>query len=219
MQKNKILKVWIEKKIDNYPDTSFIGEYTDKADDWNICRHCGEFVAIAEIPNRRAEEIENEIYELENDWRENSEIDGIKDSLLIHKINILNFELNNLDLHDCPHSSREYNYFKPYAGGEKPGSDLYIQYGKQDFDRMESLNNGNWCFIGIVAYAEIVTKSGTIQTIQSGGLWGIESDSDESYIQDVINQELDNLKAELKELGFVKKNEIDKAVEGYEVEE
>ena len=66
MQKNHIEKIWIEKQVDEYPDTSFIGEYTDKKEDWVICRRCGEFIGIAEQGNRRQEEIDEEIYNLEN---------------------------------------------------------------------------------------------------------------------------------------------------------
>lgn len=205
---NTIEKVWIEKQVDEYLDTSFLGEYTNKKSDWVICRHCGEFVAIAELPNLRAEEIGYLITELE----EENTLSGDK------QITQLNTELDSLVLHECPHSSREYNYFKPYAGGESEGSDNYITYGKQDFERMESLNNGNWCFIGIIAKAEIRTKNGTSQTITSGGLWGIESDSGEDYLGQVGKEQLEGLRQELKSLGF-KENEIDKAFKNVEVKE
>jgi len=196
MKKNKIESVKIEHAVDEYPDTSFIGEYTNKKTAWSICSHCGEFIAIAEKPNERAEEIEDEIYDLEN------EDETLEISEQIEK---LKKELAGLELHECPHTRREFNYFLPYAGGEKPGSENYQKYGKQDFDRMESLNNGNWCFIGIIAKAKIVTENGTIQTIRSGGLWGIESDSDKSYIAEIEQEQLAELRKELTALGFGKR--------------
>jgi hypothetical protein len=70
---------------------------------------------------------------------------------------------------------------------------------------MESLNNGNWCFIGIIAKAKIVTENGTLQTIRSGGLWGIESDSDKSYIAEIEQEQLAELRKELTALGFGKR--------------
>jgi len=207
---NTIEKVWIEKQVDEYQDTSFLGEYTDKKSDWVICRHCGEFVAIAEDDNKEIDEIENEIIDLENE-----EIYEAADNS--KEIKELKDKLDNLILHDCPHSSREYNYFKPYASGLEEGSEDYINFGKENFRRMESLNNGNWCFIGIIAKAEIKTVSGTLQTIQSGGLWGVESDSGESELDQVGKDELEGLRQELESLGFNKKA-IDKAFLNIEIE-
>lgn len=186
MKKNKIESVRIEKVVDDSPDTSYIGEYTDKKTDWAICRHCGEYVAIAEQPN------EDNIYQSE------SEEDAIS-------------------LHDCPYWNREYNYFLPYASGEKPGSADYQTYGMQDYKRMERLNSGDWYFIGIIAKAVIVTTNGTMQTIRSGGLWGIESDSG-SYINEIAKEQLDDLRNELTALGFGKR-QIDYAFKNVENED
>lgn len=193
--KNHIEKVWIERQIDEQPGTSFIGEYTDKKSDWVICRHCGEFVAIAEKNQDRFYELQDEIYLLHNTEKNEEE----EKQLAAYRA-----ELEALDLHECPNSRREFNYFKPYAGGEKEGTDDYQKYGKQDFERMESLNNGNWYFMGIIAKAEIRTESGTMQVIRSGGLWGIESDSGE-YLEEVGKEELENLRLELESLGFSKR--------------
>jgi len=202
MKKNHIEKVWVEKQQDEQPDTSTIGEYTDKKEDWSLCVHCGEFVAIAEEPNRRTEEIEEEILELEN------ETELSEDATIINAnnemIKTLKAELESLILHDCPHSSRNFNYFKPYAGGEKEGSEDYQTYGKQDFKRMTGLNNQSWYYVGIVAKAEIKTTTGTIQTIRSGGLWGIESDAGD-YLEQVAQEQLTELRAELTALNFGKR--------------
>ena len=81
---------------------------------------------------------------------------------------------------------------------------------------MERLNRGDWCYIGIRAEAEVVsggvqgrTSNGspvhTIQQIRSGGLWGIESDLDRSYFEEVQKDELASLKTELLALGFSKR--------------
>ena len=68
-------------------------------------------------------------------------------------------------------------------------------------DRLQQYRNGDFSFIGISAEAEIVVN-GVCQTIISGGLWGIESDSDQQYLSEVEQEELDQLKAILQSLGF-----------------
>ena len=119
---------------------------------------------------------------------------------------------------------REYRYFNPsFNYVDKAGKPLpentpedVRKYVKQDYERMESLYAGNWSFIGIKAKAEIqigssrgVTSAGNAvyipQTIHSGGLWGIESDSEESYLRSVEQEELSDLRTQLYELGFSKR--------------
>lgn len=109
--------------------------------------------------------------------------------------------LDDAENEEVPSNGREYLFFKPYAGGEKPGSKEYQEYGLQDFARMESLVRGDWSFIGIIAKAHITTSNGTTQVIRSGGLWGIESDSGAEYLQEVANEELASLRLELEALG------------------
>ena len=193
--KNHIEKIWIEKQQDEQPDTSMIGEYTDKKSDWVICVHCGEFVVIAEKNQARFDELECEIDLLR---------DGAQEDDTAEKLAAYRAELQTLILHDCPHSSRNFNYFKPYAAGEKEGSEDYQTYGKQDFKRMTGFNHQSWYFVGIAAKAEIKTTTGTIQTIRSGGLWGIESDAGD-YLEQVAQEQLAELRAELTALNFGKR--------------
>lgn len=91
----------------------------------------------------------------------------------------------------------EYRWFNPALTGEQTGNP---ESPEQDYQRMEALNNQQWYFIGIIAKARIVSPAGVIQTIRSGGLWGIESDSDKSYIESVENEQLAELRAELESL-------------------
>lgn len=74
----------------------------------------------------------------------------------------------------------------------------------QDYARLEAFNNEEWGFIGIQATAEIVI-AGVCQTIQSGGLWGIESDSEESYFRSIEREELTSLRGILSAMGFSKR--------------
>jgi hypothetical protein len=70
--------------------------------------------------------------------------------------------------------SRKYKYFIPTNN----------ECAQQDYERMEAYNDGGWNMMGIRAQAEIHTSSnGTdclINRVSSGGLWGIESDSDKN---------------------------------------
>ncbi len=68
----------------------------------------------------------------------------------------------------------ECRWFNPTMTGEQTGNP---DSPEQDYQRMEAYNRGDWHMVGIRAVAEVVTASGTIQTLRSGGLWGIESDS------------------------------------------
>jgi len=75
---------------------------------------------------------------------------------------------------------------------------------RKDYARMEAHNRNEWGFIGIQAQAEIVLD-GVCQTIQSGGLWGIESDSEESYFRKIEHEELTSLRGILHTMGFSKR--------------
>jgi len=67
-------------------------------------------------------------------------------------------------------------------------------------DQKQAFQRGDFSFVGVVAKAEIVVD-GIVQTITSGGLWGIESDSDKTYIAEVAGEEYGDLRRILKTLG------------------
>lgn len=145
--KKRIASVTIKKQVDEYPDTSFLGTYTDKPQKGDCFRH--------------------------NAGRD------------------------------------EYKYFRP----------ANPEYRWEDFKRMEGLNNGDWCYLGITVYAEIQVKinkdNWLADSIGSGGLWGIESDSKQSFFEEVAKYEMATLRIALKELGFSNKA-IDRAFENAE---
>lgn len=103
-----------------------------------------------------------------------------------------------------------------YHGGRayEPGKYRYFnpanpEYGRADFERMEAYNNDGWGMVGVYAEASI-TVAGLIQTVQSGGLWGIESDSDPSYFAEIEKEQLSELVTVLEKLGF-ERTAIDEA--------
>ena len=75
------------------------------------------------------------------------------------------------------------------------------KYAKQDKKRLEAYYNEEWHFIGVQAVAE-VRLGGVCQTIKSGGLWGIESDSSEDYIESIYKEEKEDLSDMLQSIGF-----------------
>jgi len=83
-----------------------------------------------------------------------------------------------------------------------PDEDPDTSYLDQDEfeDRREAYQRGEFSFVGVRAEAQVVIE-GIVQTLTSGGMWGIESDSDEAYIKDVALEEYDNLRDILKAVG------------------
>ena len=189
--KNKIEKIVVCHEIDDQPDTSFWGKYTNNREEWNINRKTGEYCYREYQRDRLVDELEGRITYLNDDGTQTE------------KVNRLQKRIDNLKEIDFRGyiERGEYQYFEPYARGEKKGSFDYKKNGKQDYERMESLNRGDFCFIGIIAKAEIYVND-TRQTITSGGLWGIESDGGKKYIAEVEREQLDELAENLKSLGF-----------------
>jgi hypothetical protein len=78
------------------------------------------------------------------------------------------------------------------------------KYALQDKKRLEAYYNNEWHFVGVQAVAEI-RINGISQTISSGGLWGIESDSSDEYFDEIFEEEKEQLKDVLLQLGFTEK--------------
>lgn len=98
-----------------------------------------------------------------------------------------------------------HRYFNPCVSNwDGYTDDEKREYAKHDFDRRESMGN-LWCYVGIVAKAEYVSPNGICQDVRSGGLWGIESDSNKAYLADVGTEQLAELTQELLSIGFTKR--------------
>lgn len=102
--------------------------------------------------------------------------------------------------YELPGRGREYRFFVPAMTGEETGNP---ESPRQDWERMEALNRGDWRYIGIIAKAELWNPQTRVtQTVRSGGLWGIESDSDKGYFAEVERDEMKNLSDELAAMGI-----------------
>lgn len=75
----------------------------------------------------------------------------------------------------------------------------------QNAEQLEAYNRGDWHLIGLYVQVDVHVplgdKTATIITLKSPGLWGIESDADTLYLDDIHNEECSNLTDICKALG------------------
>lgn len=217
----RIHKVTIKRMIDESPaDTSWLGEYTgDATSNFSIDRahdlDCPQ--QTYNTPTAELEQLECAIAYLNSQTYApipDAQAEAIQDAqnLLIEAQTSIEDDCN------CNQggnwNNREYRYFNPsFNYVDKNGNALpkntpedVRKYVAQDYARMERGNAGDWCLIGIRAEAEYsvgTSRNGYLaQEITSGGLWGIESDSEESYLKSVEDEELIDLSVQLKGIGF-----------------
>jgi hypothetical protein len=78
--------------------------------------------------------------------------------------------------------------------------------GQRDYElnqeRLRGFERGDWNMTGVWVEADVFV-GGTIQTIRSDGIWGIESDSGD-YYKEVAKDEYRALKDILRKMGFKK---------------
>lgn len=222
--KIKIERVWVESAVDESANTSWLGEYTDKASDWAIDRPSGEFCCKIWQRERIIDALHDKLDEYAD------ETDTPEYAALLEKTRNRIKKIRESGPTETGRMNHEYSFFLPSSNhvphnpknwehvqgeerskvikehGNLKAADMH--YAKQDYERMESLNNGNWCFLGIIAKAKILVPAGNysqLQTITSGGLWGIESDSGDEYIREEAQNQLSDLKDQLLALGIGKR--------------
>ena len=227
----RILSVTIRRMVDESPDTSWLGEYANRStSEYSIDRaHSEDCASVREDIKQVKQTLEhvqqtigdlhNAVLAQYNGTLANEKLDAEKDAL-DEAYDTVGELFDSIDECDCGESGdmerNEYRYFNPSfnyvdkSGRALPENtpDEVRKYVRQDYERMESLNRGNWCFIGIRAEANVSIPSGSSSVeseVSSGGLWGIESDSDDSFLEETIQEELSNLKTELIALGFSKR--------------
>lgn len=205
----RILSVKVKRMIDTGPDTSYLGEYSNHpTSDFSIDRaHSEDCASLFPLTSEGVSTLEHAMQYI-NSLRIDSDLDTPEDLELQTAIATIE---DLIAEHESPHCDcgehgdmlrNEYRYFNPPVENYKGESPEDIRkYCRQDYERMESYNNQQWCYIGIRAEAEVQVAD-VIQRITSGGLWGIESDSDRPYLESVQQDELANLKTELLALGF-----------------
>jgi hypothetical protein len=90
-----------------------------------------------------------------------------------------------------------------YIGDGKSAADLEAAL-KEAHERMAGFESGAWHYVGVICRATIHVPIGgdsfTIHTIDSAGLWGIESDAGD-YLQEVYAEEESALRGQLRDMG------------------
>ncbi len=175
----RILEVKIKHMVDESPDTSWLGEYSDTPEtDFAIDRATDMFFG---------------------------DIDSDENEQGFHP--------------------RQYRYFNPGSVEKFDPSATWIpasetdkkaywnkamrSNAQQDYNRMEAYGRGEFGFLGIMATADIAVPTApgnaTVQHITSGGLWGVESDSGDTYLTEIEQEQVSELKEQLTALGFSKR--------------
>jgi len=83
---------------------------------------------------------------------------------------------------------------------DDPDPDVSYLEQEEFAERLAAYQRGDFTFVGVRVEAEIII-SGTVQTLMSPGLWGIESDSGEEYIEEVAVEEYGELRKILTDIG------------------
>lgn len=212
----RILSVTVKQMADDSPDTSWLGEYGNSAE--------SEFAIDREHATDCQTQTYNRADSIDKLERVHSYLDGLRIDEAKEGGDFYTLDYESLEeaqdiivtaqeeLEECDCDGRgdrdrnEYQYFNPnhdnYAGLDHAE---IVKYCLQDYKRMESGNHGDWSFIGIRAIADVQIEGDIVQEIKSGGLWGIESDSGDDYIQEVSQEELHALRNQLESIGFSKR--------------
>lgn len=193
----RILSVTIKRIADYDADTSDLGEYSDTPNDYAI-------VAVGQYEGKFVSDLPCECSHV---LFEHGEDDASEQDCRFADCTCEAFEQVSIK------RGRDYRYFNAPIENYQGESEADIRkYAQQDYKRMRDLDRGEWGFIGIKAEAAIAIPNGNdashsslIQTIHSGGLWGVESDAGESDFKEIEDEELSELRDQLHAVGFSKR--------------
>jgi hypothetical protein len=238
----RILSVTIKRMIDDSPDTSWLGEYSNRpTSEYSIDRaHTEDCASQTYNPQtieakRILEHVQQTIGELQSAIPQDVPHDqncarrivsasectcsaserAIEWDALEDAYNEIGELLDGVSDCDCDEygdmDRNEYRYFNPsFNYIDKDGHalpentpDEVRKYVAQDYERMESANRGDFCYLVVGAEARIQTHpSGPTQKISAGWVGGIESDQPQSEFDSLESECLADLKSELKAIGF-----------------
>jgi hypothetical protein len=213
----RILSVTVKRVLDENPDASWMGEYSNKrTSDYSIDRRHSEdcdsqrdLTAKARLTIEHARGTVAEFQALEPN-SDTLEWEALEDAYYF--LDNLADEVIECDCGGHQVSSRELPYFNPSfnyvdaSGNLREGmtAEEVRKYVRQDYDRMEALNNGSWSFIGILAECEIeaIVDGKPYSTEINASVFGIESDADRDYLRTTEDEQLADVRGQLKEYGF-----------------
>lgn len=208
--KNKILSVRIEHKTDESPDYSHLGKLTQTPDcgAWYFHRPTGELrdgeTVLASNVWTNYSRHEYEFIDgfqhggSDSSWGHVSDADVCKAWLRVR------YKANGNEMGMRGNLFEKY-HVRGWTTAQSRADKircLDIVYCCLECYRLERLFNGDWNYMGVIAKAEYVSGNQVTQTIRSGGLWGIETDSGGDYIKQVEDEQLSELRKELESVGF-----------------
>lgn len=230
--RKRILDVTIKQMYDESPDTSWLGVYSDRPNtEFAIDRALdASFQGDVDASTEKLDRIES-FLESDRPICDEHETSYDCECAVCQEEKYYTRAIDTIQLarqeFNADWNNREYRYFNPGSIESFDANATWIpadvtdkqaywlnamrNNARQDFDRMEKLNNGGFCFIGIRADARVaITDKRSIglqsyhlvQELTSGGLWGIESDSDDAFMKETEQEQLDELKEQLKSFGF-----------------
>jgi hypothetical protein len=108
----------------------------------------------------------------------------------------------------------ECSFFYPADNGEKIGTDEYKKYALLNYQRMEDYNNNHWSYLIIRCETFVHTDSGLSDGVFDT-LSSVESDGEKEYLKEIIDELKNNVKYQLKNMGF-SEDEINQSVDNPE---
>jgi len=94
------------------------------------------------------------------------------------------------------------DFYRRLVPDDSPDTSYLEQEGFED--RLQQYRQGHFDYVGLRAAVELPIPYGAdriLVKVESPGLWGVESDSDEDYLDSVFREECDTLADMLAELG------------------
>jgi len=134
--------------------------------------------------------------------------DTLSDWCIVCKFGEYYANLTDEQKEEIPESGREYRFYNPPDNGEKEGTEDFQKYGKQDYDDMKRYQRGDFYYYAIFAEVEFYANSEfhdgskRAMTLKSTGVWGIISEMEDSEVQSVFQDQLEELIYTLKGISF-----------------
>jgi hypothetical protein len=158
----RILEVKLIRAIDTDPDTSYYGEYSIRPEsEFSLDRATDEFQGDIDNGRDWLDRIATRLQDEYDQLNEDATAEDLPETdwmFMVDKAMDTVRDLRNdapFDDDSVSWNRREYRYFNPsdnYKG--EPAEDIR-QYVRQDYERMEAYNRGDWCYVGVYATAEV----------------------------------------------------------------
>lgn len=94
---------------------------------------------------------------------------------------------------------RSHTCFRPYAGGEPPGTPDFYTAGRQDYERMEAYERNEWSYQCVSVRITFEDEDGDEEEVETSCLGGVESDSGDAYFRELAADRVHDSAQDIKE--------------------